>query len=175
MKRMLVFSLSLLWLIVFIFACGQKMTEEQMHAKAVNFEEKEQYEDAIKMFKKLVKVYPNGTKADEAMYRLGGIYANNLKDFHQSVDTYKKLVENYPESDYLIQSSFMIGYRYANDIKDLDKAKAAYEGFLEKYSDHELATSVNWELNHLGQDISDIEFLDQVGDSTDIANSGEGE
>ena len=62
----------------------------------------------------------------------------------------------------------MIGYRYANDIHDLDKAKAAYQEFLKKYPNHELASSVKWELAHLGQDLSEIEL--QLGsDSTKTA------
>jgi len=175
MKRVLIFSLSLIWLLMFVIACGQKMTEEQMNATAEDLQNKEQFEDATKMLEKLVKTYPEGKKADEALYKLGVIYANNLKDYNKSVNAYKKLVNDYPESNYVIQSMFMIGYRYANDIKDLDKAKEAYENFLEKYPDHELATSVNWELEHLGQDISDIEFLGQMGDSTNTREPNEGQ
>jgi len=52
----------------------------------------------------------------------------------------------------------MIGYRYANDLNDLEKAKEAYNEFLQKYPEHELAPSVQWELDHLGQDISEIEL-----------------
>ncbi len=39
-----------------------------------------------------------------------------------------------------------------------DKAKKAYEEFLKEYPDHELAPSVKWELEHLGQDISQIDL-----------------
>lgn len=173
MKRVLIFSVSMVWLLVVVFACGQKMTEEQIFAKALDLENKEQFEDATKMYEKYVKTFPEGKKADEALYRLGTIYANSLKDYQKSVNAYKKLLNTHPESDYLIQSSFMIGYRYANDIKDLDKAREAYEQFIENFPDHELATSVKWELDHLGQDISDIEFLGQMGDSSSAGDSTE--
>jgi len=175
MKQISIYSLCLVWTVFFVLSCGQKMTEEQMFATALDYETKEQYEDATKMLEKFVKTYPESDKADEALYKLGVIYANNLKDFNKSVNSYKRLVKNFPESNFVIQSTFMIGYRYANDIKDLDKAKEAYEGFLEKYPNHELATSVKWELDHLGQDISDIEFLGEIGDSSNAGNQSAGQ
>jgi len=81
-----------------------------------------------------------------------------LQEFEKSVAAYLRIVDEYPESQHVIQSTFMIGYRYANDMKEMDKAKTAYELFLEKYPDHELASSVKWELDHLGQDISEIDL-----------------
>ncbi len=153
-----------------VVGCGEKLTEEQLRAKALDYENKEQWDLAIKTYDRLLKAYPDSKKADEILYKMGVIYANNLKDYKKSVDAYKRLIKEYPNSSYVIQSSFMIGYRYANDIKDLDKAKKAYEEFLEKYPKHELASSVKWELEHLGQDISEIEL--QLSQS-DSAKAGE--
>ena len=53
----------------------------------------------------------------------------------------------------------MIGFIYANEVKNLDKAKEAYEKFLKAYPEHEMAKDAKWELDHLGQDIDDIEAL----------------
>ena len=150
--------LTIFLVLAVIAGCGKKMTEEQLRSLAMDYENKEQWEEAAKTLEKIVKQYPNSDKADKDLYKLGVIYANNLKQFDKSIDAYKRLVEKYPDSDYVIQASFMIGYRYANDIQDLDKAREAYEDFLKKYPDHELASSVKWELEHLGQDISEIEF-----------------
>ncbi|NOY60663.1 MAG: tetratricopeptide repeat protein [Calditrichaeota bacterium] len=151
-------TIAALLMVVLLAGCGKKMTEEQLRAKALNFENKEQWQEAAKTYEALVKKYPESKKIDTDLYKLGVIYANNLKDYDKSVTAYKKLVENYPKSSYAIQSTFMIGYRYANDIHDLDKAKAAYQEFLKKYPKHELASSVKWELAHLGQDLSEIEL-----------------
>ena len=175
MKRVLILSVSFVWLMVFVLACGQKVTEEQMFATAEDLESKTEYAAAATMLEKLVKTYPDGEKADQALIKLGAIYAANLGEYQKSVNMYIKLIENYPESDYISQSMFMIGYRYANDLKELDKAKEAYENFLEKYSDHELASSVRWELDHLGQDISEIEFLGEIGGDANTDESTEGQ
>ena len=85
---------------------------------------------------------------------------NNLKDADKSIDAYRRLIANYPESIHIAKAYFMIAYNYANEIGDLEKAREAYNIFLEKYPDHDLATSVTWELENLGKDMNEIEFLD---------------
>jgi outer membrane protein assembly factor BamD (BamD/ComL family) len=150
-------------MVALVVGCGSKVTEEQLRAKALDFENKEMWDKEVEILEQLVKKFPGSDKADEYLYKLGVSYANNLKEFKKSVDAYQRLVTKYPNSKYVIQSTFMIGYRYANDIKDLDKAKQAYQSFLDKYPNHELASSVRWELDHLGQDISEIEL--QFGNS----------
>ena len=42
---------------------------------------------------------------------------------------------------------------------DITKAKTAYTKFLENYPEHELAPSVQFELEYLGKQIKDIEDL----------------
>lgn len=157
MKRRYIL-IALIVALVMVWGCAEKMTEEQLRAQALDFENKEQWEEAVTIYNKLLKTYPESKRADETLYKLGVIYANNLKDFNSSIESYQKLVEKFPNSNWVIQSSFMIGYRYANDINDLEKARDAYEQFLKKWPNHELATSVRWELEHLGQDVSEIEL-----------------
>ncbi len=155
--------LGMLFITALIWGCGEKLTEEQLRAKALDLENKEQWAEAAKLYERLVKAYPQSTRAAETLYRLGITYANNLKDFNQAVATHQRIVKDYPNSNYVKQSTFMIGYLYANDLKELDKAKTAYQQFLQKWPTHELASSVQWELDHLGQDISQIEL--QLGDT----------
>ena len=144
--------------LIFVLSCGQSLTEEQLRAKAKDFENKEQWTEAVETYQKLLENFPDSKRADEDLYTMGVIQANNLKDFVESIQTYGSLIEEYPQSIHVMKAAFMIGYLYANDIKDLDKAREAYQVFLQKYPDHELASSVKWELDHLGQDISEIEL-----------------
>lgn len=150
-------------MIALVISCGQKLTEEQLRAKALDFENKEQWDEVVKVFEEMIARFPDSPRADENLYQLGGLYASNFQDYEKSIQTYKQLIENYPESNLVVQAHFMIGYRYANDVKDLDKARTAYEEFIAKYPDHELVQSVKWELENLGKDISDIEL--QLGES----------
>ncbi len=150
-----------------LVACGQKMTEEQLYAQVLDFQDKQQWDDVIKSYEQLVKQYPESEKADEHLYQLGMTYAHNAKKFQKAIETWERLIETYPESRLITNTKFMIGYCYANDIKDLEQARAAYEKFLEEYPDHELVASVKWELEHLGEDISDIEL--QLGEEETAA------
>ncbi|MDZ7372757.1 MAG: outer membrane protein assembly factor BamD [candidate division KSB1 bacterium] len=147
---------------------SQKMTEEQLFGLAKNLQEKEQYEEAAKTLEKLVKDYPTGRHAEEALYRLGLLYANNLHDYKRAIASYQRLIEQFPNSTRLAQAYFMIGYHYANDVKDLDKARQAYNTFLEKFPNHELVPSVQFELKYLGKDISQLDIF-QEGEATSSA------
>jgi len=64
------------------------------------------------------------------------------------------------------KAQFMVGYIYANpqfgDVQDLEKAKNSYEVFLKKYPNHELAPSVQFEMDNLGKDINEIPALKHI-------------
>lgn len=150
-----------------IIGCGERKTKEQLFAEAENLENGEKYVEAIKVYEKFIKQDKKVEKSDQAQYKIALIYSNNLNDFEKSIDAHLKLIEQYPQSNFAVQSLFMIGFICANNINDLDKAEKYYKEFLEKYPDHELANSVKWELDHLGQDINEIEFLNQPAEGVD--------
>lgn len=81
--------------------------------------------------------------------------------YDEAISTYNKLIDTYPASPYGPQARFMIGFIYANEMKDIENARKSYEKFLEIYPDHEMAKDARWELDHLGEDINDIETLTQ--------------
>lgn len=161
MIRRIVFLLILTFGLSLIYGCGERTTKEQLFALAEKYEKEENFLEAIKNYKKIVDKYPHSDRADQAQYKTALIYSNNLNDFHKSVESHKKLIEKYPDSKYAAQSLFMIGFIFANNLADTAKAKKYYHKFLEKYPDNELVASVQWELDHLGQDINEIDFLNQ--------------
>jgi len=69
----------------------------------------------------------------------------------------------------------MVGYLYANHLKNMDMAKQAYATFIRNYPEHELVKDAQWELDHLGKDVNQIEELnkilskDSTGAKTDTA------
>jgi TolA-binding protein len=148
-------------LIVMVVACGEKKTKEQLMTLAEQYEADENFLTAIKTYTKVLKKYPDAPEAVQAKYKIALIYSNNLNDFEKSVETHKDLIEKYPESKFAAQSLFMIGFINANNLQDLDTAKKYYQEFLDKYPDNELASSVKWELDNLGKDINEIDFLNQ--------------
>jgi outer membrane protein assembly factor BamD (BamD/ComL family) len=150
--------------------CAKKMTEEQLFAEAQKFEVKEDIDGALKVYEELSDRFPHSPHADSVLQKLGMIYLNKKEEFGKAVAAYERLVEKFPQSKYQAQSLFMIGYIYANHIKDFDKAKNHYNQFLEKYPKHELTTSVQWELDHLGKDISEIDIFTNSQEGQQPAN-----
>ncbi|MBD3289813.1 tetratricopeptide repeat protein [candidate division KSB1 bacterium] len=150
-------------LIIMVVGCGERKTKEELMTMAEQYEAEENFLTAIKTYQRVLKKYPDAEEAVQAKYKIALIYSNNLNDFEKSVETHKDLIDKYPESKYAAQSLFMIGFINANNLQDLETAKQYYEEFLEKYPDNELASSVKWELDNLGKDINDIDFLNQPG------------
>ena len=159
MNRIASLALLFVFILLLVISCGQKKTKEQLYAEALRYEQDENFEEAINTLEKIVDTYPQDVTIDSVLFRIGQIYSNNLSDFENSVKTHEHLIEKCPDSRLAAQSLFMIGYHYANNIGDLDKARTYYAKFVEQYPDNELANSVKWELDHLGQDINEIDFL----------------
>ncbi|MDZ7264280.1 MAG: tetratricopeptide repeat protein [candidate division KSB1 bacterium] len=159
MKRIATLALVLGVLMSIFLSCGQKKTKEQFTAEANRYERDENFKEAIRVMDEAVNSYPEQGFADSLLFRMGQLYSNNLSDFEMSIASHKRLIEKFPQSTISAQSLFLIGYHYANSLQDTANARIYYERFLKKYPDHELASSVKWELDHLGQDINEIEFL----------------
>jgi len=151
------------------FGCAKKMSEEQLFAEAQKFEAAENVDGALKIYEELSARFPSSAHADSVLQKLGMIYLNKKEQYEKAVGAYQRLVDKFPQSKYQPQSLFMIGYIYANHVKDFDKAKTYYNKFVEKYPEHELTASVQWELQHLGKDIGDIDIFANSKDGQEKA------
>lgn len=152
-------------LLVVVSGCSRKMSEEQLFAEAQKFEAKEDIDGALKIYEELNNRFPNSATADSVLQKLGMIYLNKKGQFDKAAAAYEQIVDKFPQSKYQPQSLFMVGYIYANHVKNFDKAKTYYDRFIEKYPEHELTASVQWELQHLGKDISDINIFESSATS----------
>ena len=72
------------------------------------------------------------------------------------------MVNNFSGTNQEAQAQFMIGYIYANILNDNSQAELNYKNFLDRFPDHELAPSVQFELDHLGKDINEIDVLKHI-------------
>ena len=145
--------------------CG-KMPDERLIEKARRFDEDQQFAEAAEAYSKLAKLYPNSVYRTEALYRAGLVYTNAFQEFDRAISLLSSVIEAYPEDHYSAQCQFMIGFIHANSTQDTAKAREAYTLFLQKYPDHELVPSVEWELEHLGKDISQIPELQRIDDTS---------
>jgi outer membrane protein assembly factor BamD (BamD/ComL family) len=99
----------------------------------------------------------------------GELYYKDRK-LVEALDQFKQFVEYYPDSSQAARCSFMIGFIYANDFQDTLRARESYKTFLSSFpkADPGLRMSAEWELEHLGQNISELEFLNQQPQGTPV-------
>lgn len=147
------FGILLLWV-----ACGDKETPEELMKQGEAFEQEEKFDEALHAYEKLSKRFPESELADDALQKAALLNYNNLNDFQKAIELESRLIKDFPQSQFVPQARFLIGFIYANNLQDYDKAREAYEAFLANHADHELAESVKWELEHLGQDINEQTF-----------------
>ena len=97
-------------------------------------------------------------------------------NFAGAIESYQQIVKTYPKSVEAPQCQFMIGYLYANHLKNIDMARQAYQTFIKNYPDHELIKDAQWELDHLGKDVNEIDELNKIlaKDSTGVKSDTAG-
>lgn len=96
-------------------------------------------------------------------------YLNNGR-YYESIALYEEFLERFPKSNFAPKSLFMSGFIYANNLGDYENARKCYELFLERYPNHELSTSVRWEIENLGTDVNEL-----IGEGAESADSSNGE
>jgi TolA-binding protein len=88
--------------------------------------------------------------------------AQEESNFQGAIDAYQDIVKRFPKSPQAAQCQFMVGYLYANHMKNMDMAKQAYQTFLHNYPEDALVKDAQWELDHLGKDVNEIDELNKI-------------
>jgi outer membrane protein assembly factor BamD (BamD/ComL family) len=76
------------------------------------------YEGSLKENQKVLSLYDNIPPGDEALFRVGLIYAHHgypKKDYQKSLDHFKKLVKVFPQSPFASQAKIWIGILQENE------------------------------------------------------------
>lgn len=99
--------------------------------------------------------------ADELIQKAETYYKD--RKLVEALDHFQQFLSRFPDHERADRSSFMIGFIYANDLRDTLKGREAYQRFLADYpaADPGLRMSAQWELEHLGQDIGTLDFLEE--------------
>lgn len=143
-------------LIHFLFRYDFNAESESKYVKiAENYVESNQRGNASETYIHLIKEYPNSKHFDEYLFRIGGIY-ESYNRYEFSIKCFQRILKDYPESKYAEKSLFMIGFINANRLNDLEKGRDVYNEFLRRYPDGDLAKSVKFEIETLGQDLNEI-------------------
>ena len=102
-------------------------------------EPKEDYEEALGYYRKVIQQFPDYARIDEVMFYLGrGALAQGkeMKDralIKEGVTYFQKLVQNYPKSRYVPQSHLQLGEHFF-ETDSLYYAKTNYEKIINNYT-----------------------------------------
>lgn len=141
---------------------AETLPEDKLQAEIQKYESYEKFSEALVLYNTALARFPKSANRDDMLQKVGLIYLNNQEQYQRAIDSYRRLLQEYPDSKHAAQAQFMIGYVYANHLKDYEQARTAYNTFKQKYPQHELTPSVDWELEHLGKDISELDFIANV-------------
>jgi len=93
-------------------------------------------ENALNIFKRIVREYPNSEFVDDAQYSLGEFYCDTGtvwdNDYKQAIREYEILIKKYPDSEYIPTAYLKIGdcYRW---LEDYHQAIKEYERVIRYY------------------------------------------
>jgi|TARA_B100001964_G_scaffold226530_1_gene275523 TolA-binding protein len=147
---------------IIIIGCGNNQTADELFSGAENARNEKDIKRALSNLDLLLEKYPDHVLAAKTQYLIGDIYMNDLRDFDSAITAYVDVVNNFSGTNQEAQAQFMIGYIYANILNDNSQAELNYKNFLDRFPDHELAPSVQFELDHLGKDINEIDVLKHI-------------
>ena len=92
--------------------------------------------------------------------------ARTRGQFQESAELFTEFVERFPESENGPNALFLLGFITANELDQPERAARWYNEFISRYPDHELAKSVQWELDNLGKSPDELmNFLRTESDS----------
>lgn len=90
-----------------------KGTPAEQLQEGLNFYKTQQYDEAIKEFKKLIKHYPKSRQAPEALYHIG-LCLSEKGELFKAFQKYQKVIKKYPFSERsaeIIQKQYEIGLK----------------------------------------------------------------
>ena len=110
-----------------------------LYSQALN-EKPELFEQADKVFDKLLKEFPNGEKRDQALFFRGeSLYLQTKRE--EAVKVYEELTTKHPDSDMFDDGLYALGVTY-EELGEFDDAGKVYDSFLEKFGDSDLVPEV---------------------------------
>ncbi|GAB4380147.1 MAG: hypothetical protein Kow0042_30050 [Calditrichia bacterium] len=99
MKKWLIVLLMPNLLLLFMWGCEKKLSEEEYFNLAYQYMGKEEWSEAELNFQKVLDEYPQGEYASKALFMVGFINANYLKNYEKARKYYTEFLNKYPDHD----------------------------------------------------------------------------
>lgn len=137
----------------------QKTVRELMDLRESNKSLRNEVEKLINIYQQSHQYYPDKEDVPGYLYQAAKLYSYPLQDYDNTISTLQKIRKQYPENPVAERALFLIGYTYSEHLSRHDKAKEVYATFIQDYPESDLLPSVRFEMKHMGQSITDLDFL----------------
>ena len=108
---------------------SEKKSEQQLYDQAQAYSEKGNSNDAVKIYERILKLYPQSPNSYRALFLMGLVYAQDLKDDKKANTIFQKFLENYPNGEELLYNEA----QSFSEKRDFTLAIKTYEQILKVY------------------------------------------
>jgi outer membrane protein assembly factor BamD (BamD/ComL family) len=77
---------------------GKADAEVELFAKAQDLQKDEKFDDAIRIYRQIVREYPKSRQASNSQFMVGYIYANHIKDYEQAKTELQRFIDKFGAS-----------------------------------------------------------------------------
>lgn len=108
---------------------SEQKSEKQLYAEAQQYSEKGDLDHAIRVYTKILKLYPESQNSYRALFLTGLIYSQYLKDNKKAETIFRKFLAKYPNGEELLYNE---AQRFS-EKEDFTSAIQTYEEILKLY------------------------------------------
>jgi tetratricopeptide (TPR) repeat protein len=137
------------FILLFLISCNS-LTDEELWIKIERAKANENWDSTLQVSQRIIRDFPQGHYCGWARFAIAESYRFKNQP-REALDNYKLFYEQYPEMQPSALSLFLTGYIYNNNLQMFDSAKIFYKEFLTKFPNHDLATTVKFELESMGK------------------------
>ena len=113
-----------------LLSCSsEKKSEQQLYAEAQAYSKKGNFNDAIEVYRKILKLYPDSQNSYRALFLMGLVYSKDLKDEKKAETIFQKFSEKYPNGEELLYNEA----QSFSEKGDFPSAIKTYEEILKLY------------------------------------------
>jgi TolA-binding protein len=142
--------LSVCLLLLLAASCSRK-TDQQLYREGVEAELRNDRTTALARYTDAVELAPGSAYAESSQYHIALLLTNVDGDKRRAAREQLRFHALFPASPEAPNMLFLAAFTYNNDLHMLDSARMLYTEFLEKYPGNKLASSAQFELEHLGK------------------------
>jgi hypothetical protein len=117
-------------------------SEEELYYSARNHHLYGRINTAEKIYRAIIKAYPQSKKCEDSQFFLGVLY-EQIRDYKSAIDEFNRLFERYPDTKWAKIAHYFLGKAYEL-TGNLENAKINYN-----YSKFDLYTDAAWRLSKL--------------------------